>query len=70
MQSLIQQKSSVSSGKLRLWNELATLLLISIVFLAVMKNMLDFLYGILGFIFIALLLFAGIKIYKHYRQHD
>ena len=38
-----------SSKALRLWNEVATLLLVAIVFVAVYKQGLDALWGVLGF---------------------
>ena len=57
-----------SSQQLRLWNEVATLFLIGIVFLIVMKNALSMLWGLLGLLVVMLLIFSGIKIYKHYRK--
>lgn len=53
-----------SSYKLRLWNELATLFLISIVFLAVGKSMLDAFWTAVILLGMGLLLFLGIKIYQ------
>jgi len=59
---------SWSSGKLRLWNEVATLLLVAIVFLVIMKNTLNWIYGTLGFFGVALLLMLGIQLYKKLRK--
>ena len=57
-----------SSQKLRMWNELATLFLICIVMLVVVKQLLNVVWGIVGLIaFVALLLIA-IKVYKKYRK--
>jgi len=53
-----------TSLQLRIWNEVATLLLIAIVFIAVLKNTLDFFYGVTGFILVGILLFLGIRLYK------
>lgn len=53
-----------TTGKLRLWNEVATLFLVSIVFIVVLKSTLNWLYGTIGFFGIGLLLMAGIKFYK------
>ena len=53
-----------TSLQLRIWNEVATLLLIAIVFIAVLKNTLDFFYGVTGFIVVGILLFLGIRLYK------
>lgn len=57
-----------SSFRLRLFNEIATVLLVAIVFLAVMKNAFNALYGLAGFIIFAILLFAGVSWYKKRRQ--
>ena len=53
-----------TSLKLRIWNEVATLLLMAIVVIAVLKNTLDFFYGVTGFILVGILLFLGIRLYK------
>ena len=53
-----------TSLQLSIWNEVATLLLIAIVFIAVLKNTLDFFYGVTGFIVVGILLFLGIRLYK------
>ena len=57
-----------SSQQLRIWNEVATLFLISIVFIIVLKSALDMLWGIAGLVGITLLIFGGIKIYKSTRK--
>ena len=56
-----------SSFKLRIWNELASVFLVAIVFIVVLKDTLSFIWGIVGlFIFIAILLVA-IRAYKKMR---
>ena len=58
-----------SSQQLRIWNEVATILLIAIVMLATVKESISFVWGIIGILlFIALLLLA-IKIYKNLRKN-
>jgi protoporphyrinogen IX oxidase len=57
-----------SSQQLRMWNEIATLFLISIVFIIVLKNALSMVWGIVGLVIVTLLILAGIKIYKKYRK--
>jgi putative membrane protein len=57
-----------SSQQLRLWNEVATLLLISIVFLIVMKNMMSMVRGLAGLFIVTFLIVAGIRFYKKFRQ--
>jgi putative membrane protein len=57
-----------SSDQLRVWNEVATVLLIAIVFLAVVKSALSFVYGVIGIIALIILLMSAIKIYKRVRE--
>ncbi len=57
------------SGGLRLWNELATLCLVAIVFLAVVKNQLDWIKGTIGFFAVAIGLMVLIKLYKRTRKN-
>lgn len=58
----------MTSFQLRLWNEVATIFLIGIVFLVVLKNILDMAYGILGLITLSLLLVLAIRVYKKIRN--
>tara|TARA_Y100000766_G_C18895155_1_gene600561 strand:- start:560 stop:1099 length:540 start_codon:yes stop_codon:yes gene_type:complete len=55
-----------SDFKLRLWNEFATLLLISIISLAILKTALSWFKAVTVFIIIGILLFLLIKIYRIY----
>ena len=57
-----------TSNGFRIWNEVATLLLVSIVFLIVLKNSFDWLYGTLGLVIFAALLMIAIRIYKKLRK--
>lgn len=61
-------KFEKSSNFLRLWNELATLFLVSIVFLVVLKSNLDFIKATLAFIFFSLILAYAIKLYRKRRE--
>lgn len=58
-----------SSQQLRTWNEVATLFLISIVMLAVVKQLLSVVWGIAVLIAFAALLLLAIKVYKKYRKN-
>ncbi len=58
----------LNSFQLRIWNEVATLLLLGIVFLIVLKNALDTTIGIIGFFGTGILLMLGIKLYKRLRS--
>lgn len=65
----LQQSTTLwSSTKLRIWNEVATLFLVAIVFLIVLKNTLDWLYGTLGLVTFAVVLMLAIRIYKKLRK--
>ena len=55
-----------SDFKLRLWNEFATLLLISIVSLAILKTALSWVKAVVVFLLIGIILFTLIKLYKKY----
>ena len=57
----------MTSGQLRLWNELATLLLVAIVFIVVMQNTLNWIWGLIGLAGLALILVTGIRIYKRFK---
>lgn len=57
-----------SSQQLRMWNELATLFLIIIVMLAVVKQMLSFVWGIAVLFAFAIVMMIAIKLYKKYRK--
>lgn len=71
MYSQLQKDVVKYSGqKLRIWNEVATLFLISIVFLVILKNTISMVWGMAGLIIFALILLAAINIYKKIRQKD
>ncbi|HEV2831721.1 MAG TPA: CopD family protein [Hanamia sp.] len=57
-----------SSHQLRIWNEMATLFLIAIVMLAVVKQLLSVAWGIFVLIAFSILLLMAIKMYKKYRK--
>jgi putative membrane protein len=57
-----------SSRQLRIWNELATLLLFAIVFLASVKQAMGWVGGVVGLLALAGLLMAGIRVYGKVRN--
>lgn len=65
-----QQKENFkwSSQRLRMWNEVATLFLIAIVMLAVVKDLLSLVWGVGVLAAVTFLLLLAIKIYKKYRK--
>ena len=61
--------SKYSGMQMRIWNEVATLFLVIITFVIVLRDQIDGLYGTLGFILFAVVLYIGIKVYKKIRQN-
>lgn len=57
-----------SSQKLRIWNEVATIFLVAIVMIVVVKNAISWIWGLLGLILFAIILMSAIKIYKNLRK--
>jgi protoporphyrinogen IX oxidase len=56
-----------TSTQLRIWNEVATIFLFAIVFLAVLKDSISWIYGIVGLIVFTMVIMSAVKIYKYYR---
>jgi putative membrane protein len=56
-----------TSTQLRIWNEVATIILFAIVFLVVLKDAVNWIYGIIGLVLFTLIIMSGVKIYKYYR---
>ena len=59
-----------TSAQLRIWNEVATLFLFSIVFLVILRDALNIVWGVVGLIGLSILLMVGIKAYKKIRQKN
>ena len=57
-----------TSTHLRIWNEVATILLFAIVFLAVLKDSISWIYGVVGIVVLSMILMSAVKIYKYYRM--
>jgi putative membrane protein len=72
LQFIFRQQSknlfTYSGQQLRLWNEVPTLFLFTIVFLATLKNTLDFWWGLAGLLMLVFLLLAGTRLYKMIRN--
>ena len=58
---------SWNSTQLRIWNELATIFLVAIVFTVVLKSAIDWIYGLIGLILFAIIIMSAVRIYKYYR---
>lgn len=59
-----------SSQLLRIWNEVATIFLVAIVMLAVVRQNISVVWGIVGLIAFVILLMSAIKIYKLIRSRN
>lgn len=62
--------SKWSSTKLRIWNEVSTVLLFAIVFLIVLKSLISVVWGIVGLFSLSVLMMIGVKFYKKVREKN
>lgn len=66
-----QQKNNIykyTSTQLRIWNEIPTIILISVIFLVVVKTGISLLYGLVGLVCFIIVLMLAIRIYKSIRE--
>jgi putative membrane protein len=59
-----------TSNFMRLWNEGATFILFAVVFLVILKNAINWIFGILGILILVILLMLGFKLYKSVRKRN
>ncbi|AWG20907.1 protoporphyrinogen IX oxidase [Flavobacterium faecale] len=59
-----------TTNYMRIWNEGATLILFSVVFLVVLKSAINWIYGVVGIIVFTGLLMLGFKFYKRIREKN
>ena len=59
-----------TSQFMRIWNEVATLVLFAVTFLVILKNAFNWIYGVVGIIVLGILLMLGIKWYKKVRERN
>jgi putative membrane protein len=57
-----------SSNFMRYWNGGATIILFAVIFLITLKSATNWIFGILGIIFLSIILILGIKLYKKIRN--
>lgn len=67
---LQKDQYSYSSQKLRVFNEFATIFLVSIVFLVVLKNVMSLVWAMAGLLIFIVVLMAAIRIYKNWRERN
>lgn len=59
-----------TSSFFRIWNEGATIILFSVVFLVILKSAITWIFGVIGIFVLALLLTLGFKMYKKIRDKN
>lgn len=59
-----------TSNQMRLWNEGSTLILFAVIFLVILRDALNWIYGVIGIFLLAGMLMLGIKIYKRLRSKN
>jgi putative membrane protein len=70
MKQLAKGIFKFSSNQLRIWNEVATILLVAIVFTVILKSAVDWVYGLLGLVAFSIVIMTAVKIYKRYREKN
>jgi protoporphyrinogen IX oxidase len=65
---LRQDKFSFTGFQLRLFNEIATIFLFAIVFLVVLKNSVDWIWGLVGLLTFAIFIISAVRIVKRIRE--
>jgi putative membrane protein len=59
-----------TSSFMRIWNEGATFILFAVVFLVILKNAINWIYGIIGLVILGILIMLGFKVYKNIRTKN
>jgi len=66
---LMNEQLTLSSFKLRIWNEVATVILFAVVFLVTLKSAISWVWGVVGIILFGVLLMLAIRMYKKVREN-
>uniref|UniRef100_UPI00404A4BEF CopD family protein n=1 Tax=Flavobacterium sp. TaxID=239 RepID=UPI00404A4BEF len=66
------QNNEVKNGSnfYRIFNEGATLILFAVVFLVILKNAVNWIYGVVGIFVFSILIMLGFKLYKRIREKN
>ena len=59
-----------TSNAMRLWNEVSTIILFAVIFLVVLRDALNWIYGVAGIILLSVILMMGFRMYKRLRSKD
>lgn len=63
-------RTPMTSTQLRMFNEVATIGLVAVVFLVIVRNMISMLWGVAGLIGLGVLMMIAIKLYKKSREKN
>lgn len=67
VKQLKNNQFKMTSFQLRLWRELATIFMIAIVFVVILKSAINWIYGLIGIMGVAMAIMIAVKMYKNYR---
>lgn len=59
-----------TSNQMRLWNEGSTLILFAVIFLVIVRNAINWIYGVIGIFALSAILMLGFRMYKRIRQKN
>ena len=68
--AFLQRNCQRSASFFRIWNEGATLILFAVIFLAILKDSIHWIFGLLAIFGLTFLLMLGIRGYKRYRNKN
>lgn len=61
---------TVTSNYMRIWNEGATIILFAVVFLVILKSAINWVFGLIAMLILAILLMLGFKFYQRFRKKE
>ena len=67
---LQQNEVKQTSNFFRIWNEGATIILFAVVFLVILKDAFNWIYGVIGIVLFSILIMLGFKFYKRIREKN
>ena len=68
--AFLQRNCQRSASFFRIWNAGATLILFAVIFLAILKDSIHWIFGLLGLFGLTFLLMLCIRVYKRYRNKN
>ncbi len=67
---LQRDEVNYTSNFMRIWNEGATFILFAVVFLVILKNAINWVFGVIGILVLGIVLMLGFKLYKRVREKN